>query len=153
MLNAWGIPNLVVVEKLGDYCFKLEFIKGEEKRRVVEGGPWRHKGDALIVMHYDRLAHPSEVCIDSIGLWVRFLDLPPTMMKECFAKQLGGQLGKYIKMDSRYPGYLWVRVDYPTDDFDYDDQRERGNGDFVEVRECATFNLQLWLHGTCDNKL
>jgi hypothetical protein len=35
------------------------------------------------------------------------------MMNECFAKQLGGPLGRYIKMHSRYPRYLCVRVDYP----------------------------------------
>jgi hypothetical protein len=113
MLNGWGIPRLASVKKLGDYYFKLEFLKEEEKNRVVDGGPWRHKGDTLIVVHYDGLTRPSEVCINSIGLWVHFLDLPPTMMKECFAKLLSGQLGRYIKMDSRYQGYLHVRVDFP----------------------------------------
>jgi hypothetical protein len=34
------------------------------------------------------------------------------MMKEAFAKQLGTQLGKYVKMDTRYPGYMRVRVDF-----------------------------------------
>jgi hypothetical protein len=33
-------------------------------------------------------------------------------MKEAYAKQLGGQLGKFIKMDVRYPGYLHIRVGY-----------------------------------------
>jgi hypothetical protein len=68
MLNAWGIPRLASVEKLGDYCFKLEFIKEEDKKRLVDGGPWRHKGDTLIVVHYDGLTRPSEVHIESIGL-------------------------------------------------------------------------------------
>jgi hypothetical protein len=31
------------------------------------------------------------------------------MMKETFARQLG----RYAKMDSRYPGYLRVRVEFP----------------------------------------
>jgi hypothetical protein len=34
------------------------------------------------------------------------------MMKEACAKQLGGQIGNYIHMDSRYPGYLRVRVEF-----------------------------------------
>jgi hypothetical protein len=51
-------------------------------------------------VHYDGLTRPSQVRIESIGIWVRFLDLPPTMMKEAFTKQLGGQLGKFVKMDS-----------------------------------------------------
>jgi hypothetical protein len=34
------------MEKLGDYIFKIEFGSEEEKAHVLEGGPWRHKGDA-----------------------------------------------------------------------------------------------------------
>jgi hypothetical protein len=103
------------VEKLGDYCFRLEFKREEEKKKVIEGGPWRHKDDALIVVHYDGFTRPSEIRIVSIALWVRFLDLPPAMMKESFAKQLGGQLGKYLKANTQYPGYMRVRVNYPLE--------------------------------------
>jgi hypothetical protein len=35
------------------------------------------------------------------------------MMKEVYAKQLGSQLGKFIKMDASFPGYMRVCVDYP----------------------------------------
>jgi hypothetical protein len=82
MINMWGISSLVSLKKIGDYIFKLEFHKPEEKERVVDGGPWRHKGDALIVMHYDGFSRPSEVCIKSIKLWIILYDLPLAMMKE-----------------------------------------------------------------------
>jgi hypothetical protein len=77
---------------------------------VLEGGPWRHKGDALIVVHYYGLTRLSEVRIDSIALWARLYDLPPVMMKETFARQLGGggQIGRLIKMDARYLGYMRI---------------------------------------------
>jgi hypothetical protein len=101
MLAAWGIQNLNSLEKIGDYNFRLEFAKEEEKRWVIEGGPWRHKGDAMIVVHYDGLTRPSEVHIDHTGLWVRFYDLPPAMMKEAFAKQLGSHLGRFTSFDTR----------------------------------------------------
>jgi hypothetical protein len=106
MLNAWGIQKLVLAEKVGDYLFKLEFGKEEEKRRVLEGGPWRHKGDAFILTHCDGFSLPFEIWITSVALWIRFYDLPQAMMKEVFAKQLGGQLGKFLKMDVRFPGYM-----------------------------------------------
>jgi hypothetical protein len=115
MLNAWGIKELSVVEKLGNYCFKLEFARAEETARVLEGGSWRHKGDALIVVHYDGLVRPSEVKIDAIQLWTRLYDLPAAMMKEASRKEHGSQLGKYIKMDNRFPGYMRIRVLYPLD--------------------------------------
>jgi hypothetical protein len=112
MLLAWGIKKLGSVEKLGDYCFKLEFEKEEEKIRAIDGGLWRHRGGTLIVVHYVGLVRPSEVRIESIQLWVCLYDLPAAMMTEQCAKQLGTQLGRYIKADSRFPGYMRIRVDY-----------------------------------------
>jgi hypothetical protein len=113
MISAWGIERLAGVEKLGDYIFKVEFTREEEKVRVIEGGPWRHKGDALLIAHYDGLLRPSEIPIQSIGLWVRLYDLPAAMMKPTIAQKLGEQLGEFLKMDTRFPGYLCIRVRYP----------------------------------------
>jgi hypothetical protein len=101
------------VEKEGDYIFKLELTTEEEKVKVLEGGPWRHKCDAFIPTHYDGLSRPLEIRITSMALWIRLYDLPQAMMKEVYAKQLGSQLGKFIKMDASFPGYMRVRVDYP----------------------------------------
>jgi hypothetical protein len=113
MIATWGVQKLASVEKIDDYIFKLESVSEAEKIRVLEGGPWSHKGDALIVTHYDGLVRPSEMSIKSLRLWVRFYDLSPAMMKPCFANQLGGQLGTVITSDSRYPRYLQVRLEYP----------------------------------------
>jgi hypothetical protein len=70
MIHAWGIQKMVAVDKLGDYIFKVEFMR-EEEERVIGGGPWRHKGDAVIVVHYDGLAQPLEIKIQDIGLRAR----------------------------------------------------------------------------------
>jgi hypothetical protein len=35
---------------------------------VVDGGPWRHKGDALLVVDYDGFSPPSLIIISSIGI-------------------------------------------------------------------------------------
>jgi hypothetical protein len=64
----------------------------------------------VIVVYYDGLSRPSEVHIDHIVLWVRFYDLPPVMLS---LHSLEVRWGRYIKMDTRYPGYMCVRVDFP----------------------------------------
>jgi hypothetical protein len=113
MINAWGLQRQAAVEKIGDYLSKVEFIGEEEKLKVLEGGPWRHKGDALIVTHYDGLIRPLEICINSIAMWARLYDLPVAMMKPTVAQQLGGHVGEFLKSDSRIPGYLRVHMKYP----------------------------------------
>jgi hypothetical protein len=112
MISAWGIERLAGVEKLGDYIFKVEFTREEEKVRVIEGGPWRHKGDALLIAHYASLLRPSEIPIQSIGLWVRLYDLPTAMMKPTIAQKPGEQLGKFLKTNTRFLGYLCIRIRY-----------------------------------------
>jgi hypothetical protein len=67
----------------------------------------------LIVVPYDGLRRPSEISIENILLWVRLYDLPPAMMKEDFTRKLASQLGRYVTMDTRYPSYMRVRVEYP----------------------------------------
>jgi hypothetical protein len=69
------------------------------------------KGDTQIVIHYDGSIRPSEIRIESIGLWVHFYDLLAAMMKEVVAKQLGGGGATGgVQQD----GYLaTIRVAYP----------------------------------------
>jgi hypothetical protein len=67
----------------------------------------------MIVIHYDGFIRPSEVKIDTIQMWVRLYDLPTAMMKETCGMQLGSQIGRYIRIDSRFPRYMRIRVDYP----------------------------------------
>jgi hypothetical protein len=60
MINVWGIQKLVPAEKVGGYLFKLEFTNEEEKKKVLERGPWCHKGDTFILTHYDGFSRPSK---------------------------------------------------------------------------------------------
>jgi hypothetical protein len=66
----------------------------------------------LLIAHYDGLLRPSEIRIHSIGMWVKLYDLPTAMMKPAIAQKLGEQLGEFIRIDTRYPGYLHIRVRY-----------------------------------------
>lgn len=115
MMEVWGIEGELHAEQFQAKRFTLEFNSEAERRQVVEGGPWWHKGDALIVVPYDGIDRPSAVSIDTIGLWLRFYDLPPVMKNEESARKLGEQFGKFIKMDKRASAYLRVRVAFPLD--------------------------------------
>jgi hypothetical protein len=74
---------------LGDNKFMLKFDTDETRKRIIDGGPWRHTGDALLVVPYDRLSPPSSIVMNSIGLWVRFYDLLDVMRKDEHARKLG----------------------------------------------------------------
>ncbi|KAK3160925.1 hypothetical protein QOZ80_1BG0068340 [Eleusine coracana subsp. coracana] len=115
-LNAvWGVVDLAPVERVDTHMFMITFKTKEERSRVVDGGPWRHKGDVLFVVNYDGLTRPSEVVFDSLPMWIWLYDLPLVLRSVELATIIGNKIGKFIKTDLRFPGYLRVRVMYPID--------------------------------------
>jgi guanyl-specific ribonuclease Sa len=48
------------VRELGDNRFLVEFDSERLWKQVVGGGPWRHKGDAVIFVAYDGIRRISE---------------------------------------------------------------------------------------------
>jgi hypothetical protein len=114
MRVAWGLQCMKPVMILGDNRFMLEFVDSlEARRRVADGGPWRHRGDTLLVVEYDGLSPPSSIVINSIGVWVRFYDLPDVLRKDEHARNLGERLGPVAKVDMGYPNYVRVQILFP----------------------------------------
>ncbi|TVU38678.1 hypothetical protein EJB05_12062, partial [Eragrostis curvula] len=94
--------------------FMLEFNSEKLFKYVTNGGPWKRKGDALIVVPYDGWSKPSEVCIESISLWVRIHDMPPAMIRnEALVKWLGEKLGRIIQVGGAVKNYLRLKIDMP----------------------------------------
>jgi hypothetical protein len=101
MSGAWGLQSMKQLQVLGDNKFLLEFDSEEIKQRVVEGGPWRHKGDALIVVSYDgSLSHPSTIVMNTIALSARFYDLPTVLRKDYNRYNSNNSCSKYNNSNS-----------------------------------------------------
>jgi len=66
--SLWGKTDPIPVRELGDNRFLVEFDSEKLWKRVTEGGPWKHKKDAVIFVPYDGAQRMSEVIIDSIAL-------------------------------------------------------------------------------------
>ncbi|TVU28632.1 hypothetical protein EJB05_20156, partial [Eragrostis curvula] len=113
MQGYWGVNLKAPAKVLDANKFLLEFHSEYDRNKVVLGGPWRHKGDAVIVVNYDGLTRPSEVVIESILLWVRLYDLPPVMMSKDCGERLGRRFGRVTCVDTRFTNYLRLRVVFP----------------------------------------
>ncbi|KAL6843195.1 hypothetical protein ACP4OV_026908 [Aristida adscensionis] len=51
----WGSSVPAPVRELGENTFLIELDSKNSYDRVVHGGPWKHKGDALLIREYDGL--------------------------------------------------------------------------------------------------
>lgn len=113
MSIAWNLTQQRKTRSLGDNRFLVEFACEAYYNRVVYGGPLKHKGDALLVVPYDGLARPSEICIESLPPWLRIYDLPEIMMTTGFARSLGGKIGEVLEVGGAIHDFLRVKVAFP----------------------------------------
>jgi hypothetical protein len=80
------------------------------------------------------------------------------MMKEDFVRRLGGQLGKFISMDTRYPGYMRIRLNYPLKKALVPEMKVKikGRGAMVitlRYENVPHFCFCMWTHRPCGNEL
>ena len=78
--STWGKKVSIPVRELGHNRFFVEFDYERLWKRVMGGGPWRHKGNAVIFVPYDGIQRLSEVAVNFNPLWVRIYDIPITMI-------------------------------------------------------------------------
>ncbi|TVU00141.1 hypothetical protein EJB05_54451, partial [Eragrostis curvula] len=115
MADAWGLREPVKARALDDQRFLLYFEKKSLYDYVVNGGPWRHKGDAFIVVPYDGFTPPSEVSIEKVNLWIRIFNVPEDLMTTGFACNCGKQLGDVVTVGGAVRDFLRVRVAFPLE--------------------------------------
>ncbi|CAO2039340.1 unnamed protein product [Urochloa humidicola] len=119
MEKAWQATRTLPVQKLENNRFIIEFESEHMHNFVLNGGPWRHKGDALIVVPYDGLKRPSEVVIDAVNVWVRFYDVPTKLRKAAFSMVLARKVSPRV-LDGGGPvidkNFLRARVALPLEE-------------------------------------
>ncbi|CAN6171060.1 unnamed protein product [Urochloa humidicola] len=96
MAKAWNASRPIPMQGLENNRYIIEFESEVLYNFVINGGPWRHKGDGLIVVPYDGLRRPSEVVIDAVNVWVRFYDVPVTLRTPNFSAVLARKVSPKV---------------------------------------------------------
>ncbi|KAL6841361.1 hypothetical protein ACP4OV_028879 [Aristida adscensionis] len=74
--KVWLPRGQVDRKLLHNNLFLLDFERKKDLDFVLEGGPWRHKGDALIVVPYDGKMRPSDLEMNAIAMWLgKFVEI------------------------------------------------------------------------------
>ncbi|KAF8692514.1 hypothetical protein HU200_039614 [Digitaria exilis] len=105
--NAWGD---VISRELGDNRFLLEFASERSLNLALNGGPWKFRGDALIVVRYDGCSRLSEVVIESVPLWLRIYDIPVMLQRNDVLNALGGKVGRVLEIGEAVKDFVRVRI-------------------------------------------
>lgn len=85
----------------------------------MRGGPWTHKGDAVLFAEFDGKGKAADVKLDAMRIWVQIRDLPYPLMKVDMGWLLGANLGKVLAVSNRdgviVDEHLRVWVEHPVD--------------------------------------
>ncbi|CAO2045268.1 unnamed protein product [Urochloa humidicola] len=115
--NLWGWEreNPMPARELEDHVFLVEFDSEKLWRRVLNGGPWKYREDAVIFVAYDGVQRVSEISIESLPMWVRIYDIPVKRATTGFARVLGAKIGKVLEVGELRKNYKRVRMDFPLE--------------------------------------
>lgn len=116
MRRAWRLRSDMSYKSLRDNMFIVTFSAEGDYDFVMQGGPWIHKGDALLVASFDGITSPSKVPLDTVPVWVRIYDLPLVLMTKARGELYGSKLGRVREVDVEADGcnkheFFRVRVD------------------------------------------
>jgi hypothetical protein len=85
---------------------------------VVEGGPWIHLGDVLLVQPLKGSERPSETDLNAVPIWVKMYDVPWDKQTMANGRKWGSRLGKVLAVDvdkdgAQFRDFLRVRIQIP----------------------------------------
>lgn len=119
MRRAWRLRADMSIKSLRDNMFIVTFNSEGDYNFVLQGGPWLHRGDALLVAKFDGITSPSQVPLDCVPVWVRVYDLPLVLMTKKRGELYGSKLGRVREVDVDEEGrnkhdFFRIRVDLPV---------------------------------------
>ena len=85
---------------------------------VSRGGPWIHRGNALLVAPFKGNSRPSESVLEAVPVWVRFYNVPWDKQTSAYGWRIGKLLGKVLAVDVDDSGmsvreFLRIRIELP----------------------------------------
>ncbi|XP_024313138.1 uncharacterized protein LOC112269893 [Brachypodium distachyon] len=102
--RVWKIRGSVDSHSLGDRCFILEFTKEGDYNHVIRGGPWRYRGDAILIEALKDGEDPETVTWGPVPIWVQFKNIPHYLLSKELTTDLGRKLGSLINIDNNSRG-------------------------------------------------
>lgn len=92
--QVWRPTGVVKVESLRNKIFMFKFSLGEDKRRVLSGGPW-HFDHALIVLQEPcGIGNVTEQSFSHVSLWVQLHNVPLMCMDTSTIHEIKAKIGK-----------------------------------------------------------
>ncbi|KAL6194063.1 hypothetical protein ACLB2K_035147 [Fragaria x ananassa] len=95
LTSVWDLHNRLQVRSVGDrYLLKLSRL--EDRRHLIQGGPWFFGRSNFILSEYDGLSEVTTVPILSMPVWVKIFGLSPQLFTEGAAGKVEDLIGQVL---------------------------------------------------------
>ncbi|TXG48274.1 hypothetical protein EZV62_027568 [Acer yangbiense] len=113
--KIWKIKQGMEIEVVDRNVFSFTFKCVEDRRMVLQGGPWRFDKALLVLVEPTGIGAIQEISFNKAVFWVQILNIPLLCMTKEIDAFLGGMIGEFREIDVSQSGecvgkYLGVRV-------------------------------------------
>ncbi|TXG57331.1 hypothetical protein EZV62_018644 [Acer yangbiense] len=113
--KIWKIKQGVDIEVVGENIFSFTFRCGEDRRQVLQGGPWRFDKALLVLAEPRGKWDIREISFTKVAFWVQIHNVPLICMTKEIGIFLGRMIGEFREIDVGSSGectwkYIRVRV-------------------------------------------
>jgi hypothetical protein len=105
--RGWKSKGTQKFKVLGENLFIIEFEFEQDKKRVLEGGPWDFEGSLFLVEDYDDRTTPANIKFDRASFWIRMSQLPLGCMGREVGRKIGATVGVVEAVDTDARGVAW----------------------------------------------
>ncbi|KAM0901411.1 hypothetical protein ACQ4PT_019967 [Festuca glaucescens] len=118
--KVWNSRTGVLFAPIKRKWFIITLFSEGDYNFVLNGGPWIHLGNALLVKALEGSARPSATDLSSVPMWVHMYDVPWDKQTVANGRKWGSKLGKIVTVEadargSKFKDYLRVRIELPID--------------------------------------
>lgn len=86
---------------LGKDFYTVRFSVKEDMDAVLKNGPWFIGGHFLTIRPWEPFFKPACASVSSIATWVRLHELPMELYEAEVLQQIGGAIGKVLRIDTQ----------------------------------------------------
>lgn len=96
---AWK-TEIFEIEGNAPGIFVIDFVNIDDKDRILPGAPWFVANKPFILREWNPLVPISWLNFDVMPLWVRILDLPPSLLSVDNVELIGPMFDKLLEVDA-----------------------------------------------------
>ncbi|KAM0894407.1 hypothetical protein ACQ4PT_024485 [Festuca glaucescens] len=110
MKRIWQLRGRVDINERRDRRFVVEFSEKGDFDHVTSSGPWKFRGDAVLVEELKEGEDPDNFVFTTIPIWAQFHKIPFYLLSKELAVELGSEIGEYISIDNDARGDIFAKI-------------------------------------------